>query len=541
MKKDHIYYLICAGIAIFHILVNSWWLNVDDQLPFFDPAYHFLETYEYGKEILNFSFQSFYRIIELGSVWAPLTRFLMGPFIYLFDLKIDAAVLLMNIIFLPILIFSVFKIGQILLDSRAGILAAFMITMYPVMTGMTRHYNIDLALTAMIALAFLFLLKTENFNSRRYSLIFGIAAGLGILTKHAFPIFFIFPVLYTLLHLKGKKALLNSLLSGLICFFIAGPWYILVTKGAHFRYLEHAQRRFTLDAIKISLQTYDFYFFEFINKQASFIYFSIFLICAMIFLFKYRDLRKKLLLFFWIIFIYLIITAPFFMGPRNVRYDLPILLPVTLVIATAIFTIKRAVFRRTMVFLTIGYAFLQFAANAFEMPMLTHRYAVNFNDNEVVLFSQHTFIDLAYNTRPEKGTFYEQDLEKVFKIFAGQEKIEKHVLPPNVLVLSQYPPFNIGAFKYYALVNKKSFLFYQIFDWSLLGYHDVQDMMSDEKFTYFVYMMPSGKYNLDARYSHAKEAGYAWLQTNPEGYIIVEELDLSGGKKAIIYKNEKTI
>ena len=538
MKKNHIHYLICAGIALLHISVNSWWLKVDDRLPFCDPAAHYLEILGYSKIFLNFSWVSFYKLISVGFFWPPLTRLLCAPFIILFNLDIDSVVLLMNIIFLPILIFSVFKIGRTLQNYKAGILAAFLITMYPMMVGLTRHCNIDLALMAMIALSFYLLLKTDNFSSRKYSVIFGISAGLGLLTKHAFFIFMFPPVLYMLFYSRNRESFKNVIISGVTCGIIAGPWYIL-SKGIHFWYFKN---RF-LDHIAFfpraagAVLGSDFYLVEFISRQGSFIFFLIFLVCLLIFIFRYKDIKFKILHLYWISVIYYIFTAQFIVGIVNPRYTIPLLIPISLIISIAVFCIRNTFFRRAMIFLISAYAFLQFTASTVEIPFLPSELTLK----EIPLFLQANPIELAFNTRPEKNTHEEKNIAKIFKKIEEEEKKYGTKDPSNILVLSQSPPIEHMCLTYFCARNEINFSLDKLFDYKKLGYKDIHEMLMDKKYRYLIYCSFSEEFEQLRSYDKVKSEAYQWIKDHREYYIVIHEELLMDERKVIVYKRKAII
>ena len=538
MKKNHIHYLICAGIALLHISVNIWWLKVDDRLPFCDPAAHYLEILGYSKIFLNFSWVSFCKLISVGFFWPPLTRLLCAPFINLFNLDIDGVILLMNIIFLPILVFSVFKIGRTLQNYKAGILAAFLVTMYPMMVGLTRHCNIDLALMAMIALSFYLLLKTDNFSSRKYSVIFGISAGLGLLTKHAFFIFMLPPALYMLFYSRNRESFKNVIISGVTCGIVAGPWYIL-SKAIHFQYFE----KFFLYDMAFYPRTTgavlgsDFYLVEFISRQASFIFFLIFLVCLLIFIFKYTHIKFKILLLFWIPVTYYMFTCPIFITACNPRFTIPLLIPISLIISIAVFCIRNTFFRRVTIFLITAYAFLQFAASTVEIPFLPSELTVHFFKREIPLFLQANPIELAFNTRPGKNTHEEKNIAKIFKRIEEEEKKYGTKDLSNILILSQSPPIEHMCLTYFCARNEINFSLDTIFDYKKLGYEDIHEMLMDKKYRYLIYCSFSERFEQLRSSDKVKNEVYQWIQVHPENYSAIHKELLSDGRNITVYKN----
>ena len=529
--------VILLTLVLLHLFVTIWWLRTDNQLPFFDPAFHYLHSSEYGEIFLKPSLNSFYQLIKMGGAWPPLTRLMTGPLIHIFNLDINSVVILMNIIFMPILTFSFYKIGQKLSNSSAGLFAAFLVAVYPIMIGFTRHFNLDLPLIAMLSLAFYYLLKTDNFINRKYSIIFGISVGLGLLTKHAFFIFIAPMVLCASLYLRNLKSIINVILSVLIAGFIAGPWYIL-SKGPHFDYFRYMHNIGGDILFQLPHTTFDYYILEFINRQASFVFFLIFLMSLVIFIFRYKNLRYKILIIVWILWTYFIFTSPIITTRANVRYTAPILIPITLIISTGLCSIKKIFLQRLMICLTITYALFQYIACTIEIPFIPKRMSINLFNREVALFAQSSFIDLAFNTRPVNSSFHKKSVKAIFDRIETEEKSNREKDPFCILLVSLHPPVNIGTFRYYNEINKNGFSLEEIFDYDQLGYEDIIHMLQDKKYRYLIYTTYSEYLGLDSRYRDVKDAAYQWITAHPQSYVVAYQYLLPDNRKIIIYRHQ---
>ena len=73
-----------------------------------------------------------------------------------------------NVLFLIVLIWSIFSIGRELLNGYAGVLAAFLILAYPNVFGMSRWYMCEFAALSLVTLTVLLLIKSKNFSHRVY-------------------------------------------------------------------------------------------------------------------------------------------------------------------------------------------------------------------------------------------------------------------------------------------------------------------------------------------------------------------------------------
>ncbi len=101
-----------------------------------------------------------------------------------------------NSIFFLILLFSVYGIGKITGGPGTGVLAAALVSLYPNLVGLSRFYGLDFPLTAMVTAGVYALIKTDCWKSRKWSVVFAVISGLGILTKGQYVFFLCGPVLY---------------------------------------------------------------------------------------------------------------------------------------------------------------------------------------------------------------------------------------------------------------------------------------------------------------------------------------------------------
>lgn len=159
----------------------------------------------------------------------PLQFFVTSIFYRVFRTSKTTAVL-SNLIWIYILIFSTFQIGWLIQNKHAGILAVVILLSFPMTLGMTRMYMTEVAETAMIAASILALIKSEGFSKKFGSIIFGICIGLGILTKGAYPVFIIGPLIIVFLSevlAKPNRSvkLVNVCLSLGIACIIGSLWF----------------------------------------------------------------------------------------------------------------------------------------------------------------------------------------------------------------------------------------------------------------------------------------------------------------------------
>jgi 4-amino-4-deoxy-L-arabinose transferase-like glycosyltransferase len=125
---------------------------------------------------------------------------------------------MVNVLYLAVLLGSVYGIGQRLggpIDGkRVGLLAAFVVATLPMIYAISRFYYLELALTAMVALSIYLLLASDRFENRAISLLFGLGAGLGLLTKRTYLTFMIAPMCLVVVRSGALRRLRERLRNG---------------------------------------------------------------------------------------------------------------------------------------------------------------------------------------------------------------------------------------------------------------------------------------------------------------------------------------
>ena len=223
------------SFLILIILINSVyfidWINDDSENPAWDQSWHLMmslgryheisgdpgaiERYEDSFPIFGFA----------NNYYPPFFHIMTIPFYILFGPGHDSAILV-NLFFFIVLAISSFFIGKKLKDEKAGIILAALVSTIPLYNMMMREYLIDYSLTAIVALGYLFLLYSEEFFVTRYSVLFAIVSGLGMLTKWTYAVFFIIPLLSIYFKKLSETKVKNMVIALVIAASIASLWYL---------------------------------------------------------------------------------------------------------------------------------------------------------------------------------------------------------------------------------------------------------------------------------------------------------------------------
>lgn len=182
--------LICSALV-----VNFIWLQLDERLgATADPKAYILNTFAFMRRLKNIGLDNLVGNLQALSFGGrpPLYQLLSMPFIILFGYSMDAG-LMVNMVFLVLLLISVFKIGQIIRGAPTGLLAAFLAAVYPPLVRLSWEYRPHYAIAACVAfslwMAFLLVQK------RTIKAVWGfvLSLGFGILIHPLFLMMFFCP------------------------------------------------------------------------------------------------------------------------------------------------------------------------------------------------------------------------------------------------------------------------------------------------------------------------------------------------------------
>ena len=190
---------VLIAVWLFHGAVTLFLYKTTEVPPYYDAANHFNIAADIKDHLDRFQPTAAWlrELYNLSAYYPPGYHLIAAVGMKFVRFNLDAA-RLPNLLFLGILIASVYLFGRRLFDGKTGVLAGVLVSFFPIVHGLTREIYIDLALLAWVALAFYLLLRTDHFQSPLFSFLFGAVCGLGLLTKWTFPVFLAGPVLWVL-------------------------------------------------------------------------------------------------------------------------------------------------------------------------------------------------------------------------------------------------------------------------------------------------------------------------------------------------------
>jgi hypothetical protein len=121
--------------------------------------------------------------------------------------NVNTTILCIGLIAFAVSLFFLYKICELIKDKETGYIAMVLYALVPSTYLFSRVlHRMDFHITAFVILSIYLLLKTNFFSSLKYSLLFGITFGLGVIVRDTFLGFCLAPFLYvSFLSLKKPK------------------------------------------------------------------------------------------------------------------------------------------------------------------------------------------------------------------------------------------------------------------------------------------------------------------------------------------------
>jgi len=208
--KNNSPFLIIFLLLFFYGVSNYVWLS-DHQLPScFDEAYHLVSSLKYVDILQQPSKDMFLSLLRVDDRRPPFFHFCLAISSIIWNKSKAPSIIMTNIFFAGILFFSIYYIGQKMQDKNTGLLAVFIVSMYPYIFGLSRMSLPNFASVAMTCLSLWCLICTDRFTRLYPSILLGLFLGLGSLTRLTFIFFVIGPLIITAIIALFDKNLVSE-------------------------------------------------------------------------------------------------------------------------------------------------------------------------------------------------------------------------------------------------------------------------------------------------------------------------------------------
>ncbi|MBT3407591.1 hypothetical protein HN789_00760 [archaeon] len=193
-EKKYLYGILVI-ILVFSIF-NIFWIIKDTR-----PLSHEDLNSVYGGDFLYHNLHNYKNNIfsvtkELH--YPPFIPYLTYVSYILFGVN-DNVPLLINVLFIPVLILSLFYICKELYDSKIGFVASLFLVSFPQIIVFSRTMFDSFISLSLFSLGLYFFIKSKNFSDHKFSIFYGIVFSLSILTRYTSILFLIAPIIYFLI------------------------------------------------------------------------------------------------------------------------------------------------------------------------------------------------------------------------------------------------------------------------------------------------------------------------------------------------------
>lgn len=372
-------------IFLFHVVNNIIWLCFNEAGFVADSLNHFLFSLKLFDWIADGNFPY---LTDMIAYIYPQYRWhgifvgcLVAPFYFILGRSENSGAFVNGTIFLGVLIFSVYGIcKKICEDKKTGVLAAFIVSMYPLIFTHSRTFELDLPLTAMVTLSVYTLMATDYFSRRAHSLLLGLVCGLGMLTKFNFLGFISAPFL--LMSFKAqKKNRINIWISLFIILVVSLRFYILrfgeifdrVYATSWFygtSYYGNKLQNIPYAWLKIGIEYLFWFLRDCVENSVTFLFSIIFIIAIIPFV--KSKVKYKAILGLWFLAPVLYLSFLFHKPVIN-RYIMPLLPVVAIISAMGIMRIGREKIKNMVLSILISLGCLQYAAISYKLDFLPEK------------------------------------------------------------------------------------------------------------------------------------------------------------------------
>jgi hypothetical protein len=372
------------------------------------------------------------------------------------------------------LIVCCYLIGKNWLGKPAGLLAAFLALVFPVVSIVSRQYFLEIPLAAICAATVYLLLRTDAFENRKVTIALGLVIGLGMWTKETYPLFVLGPIgAHLILTVLGvphgigrRRKIINGLLACGIGAALSAPFYLPKLRAAVAFFLGAAGSSDSAEWHGFGqvsrLDIFTAYNYMFAQMGVSLFYAALFVVSGLLILVlwirrrpSFRDRwQRGLIISLWFVLPYIVSSTSF---ANDLRYMVPAMPAFALLLAGTLTMIPWKEVRVPAIVLAVVVGVVQFYAfsyslgeprlNIFQTPAEVYSFYPKINRSGIDVSSYARQIDTVAvpNRENRKTTQILSELNRLRKK-AGLKIAQVYVIP-NYSDFSVYPLLSESWFR----------------------------------------------------------------------------------------------
>jgi len=439
--------VLLGALVVAIAALNVWWRTLETRPPHWDMAHHLGNSLVY---LHGFSLTHPLPFLDGYLFYPPLVYWVTDVFYAALGNEAMWVAVLSNVVWLAILVFATYGIGRRLWNARVGWLSVVFVVTAPMIVSSFKDYMLDVPLTAVAALSLYLLMRADGFSSRRYSLLFGVACGCGLLVKWTPPPVLALPLVHaSALALAAARRrrqfdrLVNLAVAAALAFAVAGTWYVhnlhqVLGSLVQYNGPEGVAQG---NPPTRSLASVLWYVWNLLNNQLYLLPF-LFALVGILFCFRKRELAtRNLYPILMVVGTYLTFTV---LRHKDPRYTLP-MLPALAVVATSWLEYVSARVRvwGAAVFVTYGalaFLVISFGTSIWPKSVALHLPSTSFTPTTVTVFGQNGYIE----GPPTHENWHQVDAFRTMAMLPRSQRTFAYKGPDSIW-------FNLHGLNYYAL------------------------------------------------------------------------------------------
>ncbi|HKG38129.1 MAG TPA: glycosyltransferase family 39 protein [Conexibacter sp.] len=210
------------GIASAFILLTAWWLMQDRAVPYGDAAEELWAALRFRDYLLDADIGA---IFDYPAYYPPYGLLLGGVVSIFGGVSRNAVVFGTNLVCIPLLALSCYRVGCMVAGATAGALAVAFALGSPLLIEQFHVFIVDAPQATIVAVSIWLILASERFRQLGLASLAGLAVGLGTGTKEQFPLY-VAGIVAVVLARGGWRNVRGFAAFAGIALLVGSPWYI---------------------------------------------------------------------------------------------------------------------------------------------------------------------------------------------------------------------------------------------------------------------------------------------------------------------------
>ena len=210
------------GAAAAFVLLTLWWLTQDRAVPSGDAAEELWAAFRFRDYMLHGDVGA---IFDYPAYYPPYGLVLGGLVSIAGGIGRNAVVLGVNLVCVPLLALSCYRIGRLAAGPRAGALAVVFALGSPLLIEQFHVFIIDAPEATVAAVSVWLVLASERFSRVGVAALAGLAIGIGTGTKEQFPLY-VAGLLAVVLVRGGWRNVRGLAAFAAVALLVGVPWYV---------------------------------------------------------------------------------------------------------------------------------------------------------------------------------------------------------------------------------------------------------------------------------------------------------------------------